>query len=289
MNSLHLVRAPKALEVPPRPCQVGAWLRARDVRTVWTLPGGHLLSPWPPAQGSLLLCTVQWCLCSIGCARTARGLSASFSRHGWAQGQQPSPGSHHGGQAQKGARDTQVQRDSVPRARQCLPGWHAASRLTGAAPKVTDPLDTALLSRAGTQISPITSLGTLSTSPQPGPSVPAALQPDPASKCLSKLTGCKLFLPFSCYSSLAGHRSEQLLPRTLAGGAGRALILGARSGEQHPSEHKGAPHQQRREQPGLLRGCSLSELSLQRAELSQGGGHGDSGTGQGCSSLTDIS
>lgn len=50
--------------------------------------------------------------------------------------------------------------------------------------------------------------------PSPGPSVPAAPQPDPASKCLSKLTGCKLFLPFSCYSSLAGHRSEQLLPRT---------------------------------------------------------------------------
>lgn len=44
MNSLHLVQTLKAPEVPPRPCQVGAWLRARDARTARTLP--------PPAWGT---------------------------------------------------------------------------------------------------------------------------------------------------------------------------------------------------------------------------------------------
>lgn len=45
MNSLHLVQTLEALEVPPLSCQVGAWLRARDVRTVWTV------RPWP-ARGT---------------------------------------------------------------------------------------------------------------------------------------------------------------------------------------------------------------------------------------------
>lgn len=114
-----------------------------------------------------------------------------------------------------------------------LPGWHGAPSLTYLAPKATDrgalptkglgdrfplhtPPATALLFRAGTQISVPPQPGNADTSPFPA-QVPLPLwhcSQIPPPKSLSKLTGYKLFIPFSLYSSLAGHHSQQLLPRT---------------------------------------------------------------------------
>lgn len=114
-------------------------------------------------------------------------------------------------------------------------GWAAprwlASRLTCASPKVTDPLDTALLSRAGTQIS--TQSSTLLPS-----AVPLSLQrcsqiPPPMPL---KTDGMQIIPPFQllfkpCWPPLRAAAASHT-----AGGAGTAQILGARRGEQPPSE-----------------------------------------------------
>lgn len=97
------------------------------------------------------------------------------------------------------------------------------------------PPATALLSRAGTQISIAPQPGSTRSSPWSSPRCSQISPP----KSLSKLTGYKLCIPFSCYSSLAGHPSQQLLPRTHASDAALegwaeagGAILGARRGKR---------------------------------------------------------
>lgn len=202
-----------------------------------TLPSpawGTPPQPRPPAQGSLLLCTVQWCLYSIGCARRARGLGASFSRHGWARGRaaaqprEPPRLGPLGGQARKGAKDTEAQRDSTAWAGECLPGWHAASSLTSPAPRVTDPrIQPFWLGQA-----PITSLGTLSTSPQHRSLCPCSTAARSRLQVPFETDGMQIIPPFQllfkpCWPPLRAAAASH----THAGRAGTGLILGARTGE----------------------------------------------------------
>lgn len=209
---------------------------------------------------------------------------ASAGTAGLRDGQQPSPGSHHGWVCSEGRhrREQRTRRDSMAWAEECLPGWHAASSLTCPAPKVTDSLDAALLSRAGTQISPITSLGTLNTSPQPRSLCPRSAAARSRLQVPLKTDGMQIIPPFQllfkpCWPPLGAAAASH----TRAGRAGTGAIWGARRAESsiHHSHTKKLLIQQRRgREPSLLKECSRGlsavgqeELSLQKADLSQGG------------------
>lgn len=122
-----------------------------------------------------------------------------------------------------------MQRDSVARAGECLPGWHAASRLTCPAPKVTDPLSTALLSWAGTQTSPITSLGTLNTSLHPRSLCPCSAAARSRLQVPLKTDGMQIIPPFQllfkpCWPPLRAAAASH----THTGREGTGVIWGAR-------------------------------------------------------------
>lgn len=274
MNSLHLVQTLKAPEVPPRPCQVGAWLRARDARTARTLPPPAWGTPpqplascpgLPPALHGSVVPLQHWL-----CQDSPRPQCP----HGWAQRQaaaQPREPPRLGaleGKAQKGARDTEVQRDSVARAGECLPGWQAASSLTCPAPKVTDSLSAALLSWAGTQTSPISSLGTLNTSPQPRSLCPCSAAARSRLQVPLKTDGMQIIPPFQllfkpCWPPLRAAAASH----THAGKAGTGAIWGARRAQSIHHRHTKKLLIRRGRQPSLLEECSRGqeELSLQKS------------------------
>lgn len=173
-----------------------------------------------------------------------------------------------------------MQRDSTAWAGECLPGWHAASSLTSPAPRVTDPwIQPFWLGQA-----PITSLGTLSTSPQHRSLCPCSTAARSRLQVPFETDGMQIIPPFQllfkpCWPPLRAAAASH----THAGRAGTGLILGARTGEcsiHHSHTKKLLIHQRRgrRREPSLHKECSTElcsagqgELSLQKAELSQGG------------------
>jgi len=241
--------------------------REDSAYTVVTGLGGHLLGHWPSAQGSLLLCTVQWPLYSIHGARTARGLSASFSSHGWPHPSRlPRRGSSPRWEATAAGSPREGRCRTEPRTPGCtgtacgpgsgVPPWmaqsiqphvssskvtdhRALSQRAGQQSPMTGPLNTAFRLGQGRRSPPLPSLGTLALCPGPGPSAPAALQPRLASKKPFRIEGTETIHPFQlrfqpCWPPFsAAAASHRLLRRCAEGWAkGSRAIWGARGGKR---------------------------------------------------------
>jgi len=259
-ESLNLGQMWKALESCPPPPQPGRSIaRARDARTVHTL----LSLAWGDTSSATGLlprapsCSARFSGPFIAFAvpgqpeasAAASAVTAGLIRagcHGEAAahaGKPPRLGhpGRAGAERSRGHRGAQGQ--PVAQARESLPGWHRASSLTCPAPKwpTTGHSPRGLGNRVrwqGPWTQPSVSGRDADLHPCPAwersrfapAQVPLPLQHcshvSPP-KSLSESRGQRLFTPSSCDSSLAGHPSQQLLPRT--GSSDAALKGGQRA------------------------------------------------------------